>query len=213
MRYLNKYESFNFQGFSTTEPKKYIITNGKIPRKWNQLKDGVEYLYCCKNEPKMRDLPSLPEGLRLLYCNGNDLKSIPELPSTLEVLECEYNLIKQLPKLPNGLKKLMCDNNRLTELPELPDSLIELSCFSNNWYNPIKYDYYKKFSFKLHNVYTKSQIEIFSSYDFQKVFLTQNIENYLDLEPIGYNDEIKIEFDYLFSGGDIGLLGFKNAKL
>jgi len=209
MKYLNKYESFKYQGVSKTDPKKYIITNGKIPKRWNSIKDGVEDLYCCYNEPKMKDLPILPDGLKYLYCNSNILKKLPELPQSLEILECEYNLIRELPELPNTLKKLKCNNNRLKELPLLPDSLEELKCFDNAWIKPIKYEYYKKFKFKLHNVYSYDNISIFKTYEFQKDFLEREPENYLDLEPFGYDEQIKIEFEYLFTGEDMGLLGLK----
>ena len=47
---------------------------------------------------------------------------------------------------------------------------------------------------------------IYGSYEFQKDYLTKTPEKYIDLEFIGYNDEIKKEFDWLFNAVDMGIM-------
>jgi len=46
----------------------------------------------------------------------------------------------------------------------------------------------------------------FSSYEFQKDFLTKFPNRYKDLEFVGYNEDIKKEFEHLFNADEMGLL-------
>jgi len=55
-------------------------------------------------------------------------------------------------------------------------------------------------------LYNDLQKEKFGSYKFQKEYLTNNPEKYKDLEPIGYLEKIKEEFDWLFNAIDMGLM-------
>ena len=81
---------------------------------------------------RLTELPKiLPQNLKYLYCNYNQLTVLPELPQNLINLSCDYNRLTVLPELPKNLTSLSCDSNRLTVLPELPKNLMKLSCYYN----------------------------------------------------------------------------------
>ena len=48
--------------------------------------------------------------------------------------------------------------------------------------------------------------EKLTSYEFQKEFLTKYPNKVKDLEHVGYNEDIKKEFEHLLSGDEMGLL-------
>ena len=77
----------------------------------------------------------LPNSLKILYCEGNQLTSLPDhLPNSLEILWCANNKLTSFAstQLPNSLKELICySNHQLTSLPQLPNSLEYLDCSNN----------------------------------------------------------------------------------
>jgi hypothetical protein len=93
------------------------------------LPDTLKNLFCEQNQ--LTSLPPLPKGLIRLYCARNQLTSLPQLPDTLTYLYCEQNQLTSLPPLPDGLRELSCEQNQLTSLPTLPEGLRELSCEQN----------------------------------------------------------------------------------
>ena len=130
------------------------------------------------------------------------LSSLPKLPISLETLYCNYNKLTSLPELPDSLRYLSCYNNQLSSLPELPNTLITLSCHNNPFKEPLSKEIVDKF--KLENIYTIESINLFKTYEFQKEFLErtgriQDIEEWV-------LPQIKIEFDYLYSSIELGLL-------
>ena len=76
----------------------------------------------------LKILPPLPDGLRMLNCEGNLLETLDGLPRTLISLECGNNRLTALPDtLPPYLYTLNCEDNKLTRLPEvLPDTITHL---------------------------------------------------------------------------------------
>ena len=48
---------------------------------------------------------------------------MPDLPNLLKGLYCDNNELKKLPKLPNSLKVLYLCHNKITSLPDLPDNI------------------------------------------------------------------------------------------
>ena len=93
------------------------------------LPDTVRQLDCNWNE--LTRLPRLPEGLHILNCDQNELTELPTLPSTLRELYCSGNQLSSLPRLPQGLEKLDIEQNTLTTLPTLPSTLKWLYCSAN----------------------------------------------------------------------------------
>jgi E3 ubiquitin-protein ligase SspH2 len=71
----------------------------------------------------LTQLPPLPLGTTVLFCDRNKLIEINYLPTSLRRLDCENNLITQLCELPHSLEFLVCYNNPMTQLPQLPSSL------------------------------------------------------------------------------------------
>ena len=87
---------------------------------------------CSSN--KLTMLPILPESVRYLHCQYNELTSLPSvLPPNLYHLNCESNRLKHLPSiLPDTLRWLICSWNNLSELPEeLSAELTGLICSNN----------------------------------------------------------------------------------
>jgi len=98
------------------------------------LPEGLRILYCSNN--RLDKLPdTLPNSIRLINCSYNQLTTLPEtLPASLVYLSCSYNRLTHLPDtLPKGLLELYCNNNQITKMPELPPDLLELVCA----YNPM----------------------------------------------------------------------------
>jgi len=79
-------------------------------------------------------------------------------------------------------------------------------CFKNHWEEPISYSLIKKYNIDKKSLYMDFQIEEFGDYEYQKEFLTETPEKYRDLEPIGFNEDILEEFDWLFNAIDMGLM-------
>jgi len=75
----------------------------------------------------VKELPSLPNGLRYLNCRVNKLS---KLPDTLTYLFCNDNQLDALPKLPK-LRALCCQNNQITILPNLYYDNMVLCCSCN----------------------------------------------------------------------------------
>jgi len=91
------------------------------------LPEGLRILYCSNN--RLDKLPdTLPSSIRLINCSYNQLTALPEtLPTSLQFLNCSYNYLLRLPDpLPEGLLELYCNNNQITTVPELPPNLTEL---------------------------------------------------------------------------------------
>jgi hypothetical protein len=142
------------------------------------------------------------------YCHHNNLKNLIGFPEKFfGEVDCSNNYLTSLIGLPNKIYgDFYCNNNQLTSLDFCP----EISGFSkylnNPWTNVIPYDLIKKFNIQISDLYTKEQKEKFGSYEYQKEYLTNSPEKYKDLEPIGFNDKIKDEFDWLFNAIDMGLM-------
>ena len=189
-----------------TLEKLYIPNNNltKLPK----LPKNIELLSCGNNQ--LAELPELPVSLHTLYCGDNQLTELPELPVSLHDLYCGDNQLAELPELPDTLQKLYCYNNKLTYLPELPESVDDLDIGGNDWSSPIPYNLIEKYNLLdllKDKLYTEEQKEYFGSYEYQKEYLTNTPEKYKDLDiPIGYNEQIKEEFDWLFNAIDMGLL-------
>ena len=181
MKYLK-----SFEAYSSDDDKLSVVNN------------GLTSLDSC--------LP-FPKNLKEIYCYQNSkLKKLPELPDNLEVLSCFQCSLEKLPELPSTLTKLFCQYNNIKILPELPESLINLKCHDNNWIKPIPYKYYNKFKLIILENYTQEQIDKFSSFEFQKEFLENEPENYLDLKPFGYANGIEELFPHLFDMDELGLI-------
>jgi len=121
---------------------------------------------------------------------------------------CNHN---KLTSLEFGPKKVMgnfnCSDNNLTSLDFCPDYVEgDFNCSNNKWSAPIPYELIKKYDIQTRYLYNFEQIAKFSSYKYQKEFLTENPEKYKDLEPIGYDDQIIEEFDWLFNAANMGLM-------
>jgi Leucine-rich repeat (LRR) protein len=60
-------------------------------------------------------LPTLPQNLKLLYCDNNQLTSLPSLPQNLEILDCYSNKLTSLPTLPQNIN-IYYSNNPIFEI-------------------------------------------------------------------------------------------------
>ena len=95
------------------------------------LPNSLKELDCDSNQ--LTSLPKLPDSLEELYCRSNKLTLLSNLPNSLKVLYCNHNQLISLPELPNSLKILHCNVNQLTSFAnaQLPNSLKELDCSNN----------------------------------------------------------------------------------
>ena len=76
---------------------------------------------------------NLPENLKILQCEHNELDGLPELPDRLEELYCGLNCYKEpIKSFPSTLKVLNgVWSDFIDEATELPESLIYLNCGEN----------------------------------------------------------------------------------
>ena len=91
----------------------------------------LEKLDCFNNQ--LTSLPTLPENLKVLFCDMNQLTLLPDLTrfTNLETLACSYNQLTSLPSLPQNIQAIYCCDNQLSSLPSLPENLKALSCYKN----------------------------------------------------------------------------------
>ena len=114
----------------------FLLLNGSLDFCVYNLPPNLKFLNCGGpmvhyNGPHLVSIKSLPESLKVLYCQRGKLTSLPKLPSGLKRLDCDTNELEELPELPEGLQSLFCFNNKLKKLPKLPKSLRYLNCTDN----------------------------------------------------------------------------------
>ena len=73
--------------------------------------------FYCYNNPKLKNLPSLPNSLTYFRCDGDSLTTIPTLPSTLQTFYCFNNYIYCFPVFPHSIINLDIDPNPYNCLP------------------------------------------------------------------------------------------------
>ena len=136
------------------------------------------------------ELPNLPQQLKYLNYDNNQLTVLPNLPEKLTELWCSHNQLTVLPNLPQQLIELYCTNNQLTELPSnLPQQLQSLLCHNNQLY---------KNNIKNKKLYSKNSL-----IEHIKMITINNLQdNYLDISyNINYRlttSKFNYNFDYLF---------------
>jgi hypothetical protein len=74
-------------------------------------------------ERKLSNISQFDENVERLWVNNNLLTELPTLPQGLRILSCRKNLLTKLPPLPDTLRELSCRNNPMSQLPPLPLSL------------------------------------------------------------------------------------------
>ena len=101
---------------SNSEKLYYI---GENKTELPSIPDTCIELYCGYN--KITKLPEkLPQYLKILHCDHNQITELPSIPDTCTDLDCSYNKITELPeKLPRNLETLKISNNQITELPNV----------------------------------------------------------------------------------------------
>jgi hypothetical protein len=232
MKYLKSFENYeNFVDFEkfvhyynddnteltisnrgyTEFPKDFVIKNTveKLNCSVNKLTSlpelptNLKELICYNN--KLTSLPKLPNTLVNLDCDKNNIKELPELPESLEILSCMRNDIKHLPKLPKNLKDLTCIYTKLEDLPKLPENMMFCDIRFTNYKEPVSPENFKILKNDM-NIYSQEQIDKFSSFEFQKEFLTKHPEKFENLKHIGYADGIEELFPHLFDMDELGLL-------
>jgi Leucine-rich repeat (LRR) protein len=221
MKYLKYFENLEYiyysnQNLTTLKDKnipKHI--SGSFWCNDNQL---ISLVYCpetvgggfdCSNN----QLTSLEYGPKTVNgyfnCRNNELTSLKYCPKTVEGdFYCSDNQLTSLEFCPEYVgEDFSCSHNQLTSLDYAPEYVGgDFDCNENNWTNVIPFELIKKFNIRKWNLYTKEQKEKFYSYEYQKEYLTNSPEKYKDLEPIGFNDKIKDEFDWLFNAIDMELM-------
>ena len=82
----------------------------------------LKYLNVSDN-PTLRSLPDLPDGLEVLIASNCGLTTCPILPSSLKFLYLQNNYLKVLPELPANLDTLYIFNNCINDTSALPKTL------------------------------------------------------------------------------------------
>lgn len=107
----------------------YIIIDGSN-KPYNDLNKETDYLsdiYLPYN--RLITIPSiLPDNLRELYLDNNNIEILENLPRNLIILSIAGNNIDSIKSLPERLEHLNLEKNDITNLPEnLPQSLTYLN--------------------------------------------------------------------------------------
>ena len=66
-----------------------------------------------------------------LDISRTSIKQIPILPNSLKVFACGSNKITKIENLPNSLKVFYCRDNKITKIENLPNSLQEFGYWGN----------------------------------------------------------------------------------
>jgi len=147
----------------------------------------------------------------VLYYPNNKLTTLKglDIPKYVDGdFECDGNNLTSLefgPEYVGG--KFDCTGNKLKSLNFCPDFVGGgFECGDNNWTKPIPYETIKKYNIDTGVLYNHEQYERFSTYEYQKKYLTESPEKYLDLLPFGFGSKIKEEFDWLFNAIDMKLM-------
>ncbi len=107
----------------------FIAVNAFL-KKIGDLPNGLKRLVCDNND--LERLPNLHHTrLELLCFSENRVSTLPNLPITLKCLIFNNNNIITLSNLPKNLQHLECNMNYIRELNGLPESLVTLSCSHN----------------------------------------------------------------------------------
>jgi hypothetical protein len=212
MKYLKNYntfilEKYKYHDYSTKEYTSLIGLN--IP----EFIDGD---FNC-NENDLRNLEGGPKIVSGCFtCCYNGLTSLKGSPiETGKYFSCSNN---KLTSLEGGPKEVMtsfyCYNNELKTLDYLPNFPNNLECYNNSWIKPIPYKVMEKYNLHClretndddYWVYSKEQFNRFSTFEFQKEFLENEPENFIDLRPFGYANGIEELFPHLFDMDELGLI-------
>jgi hypothetical protein len=173
---------------------------------------------CSHNE--LTSLVGAPEKIGKSFdCSYNKLTSLNGGPREVYVAyNCSHNNLTTLLGATKLINRMFnCSNNKLKNLDYLPEINGWLYCYNNDWLKPIPYNIMIKYNLHatelpqklgidMNHVYTKSQFEWFSSFEYQKDFLEREPENYLDLKPLGYAKGIEDLFPHLFDMDELGLI-------
>jgi hypothetical protein len=200
MKYLKYFENLKYIDYSNQNLKtlkgqnisKYV--NGEFDCSHNEL---TSLEYC----------PKYVGGR--FWCTDNQLTSLEFCPETVKGgFDCRNNQLTSLEHCPEYVGGYFdCRNNELTSLEYCPEYVGgDFWCENNSWTNVIPYELIKKFNIRIWDLYTHEQKEKFGSYEYQKEYLTESPEKYKDLEYIGFNKQIKEEFDWLFNAIDMELM-------
>lgn len=89
----------------------------------------------------LKELPLLPDTVRVLVLSYNNFKEIPILPRYLQDLDLRYNnLTKIEPSLPKTLRSLYINGNNIEKLENLPKSLRALGQNSAKYIDNVRID-------------------------------------------------------------------------
>jgi len=200
MKYLKYFENLENIDFSN---QNLTTLKGK------NIHKHVEGSFYCNNN-QLTSLEFCPEQVDGDFnCYNNILTSLEFCPEYVGgYFYCSYNELTSLKYCPKTIDgDFSCRNNQLTSLEFCPEYVGGyFYCSYNSWTNVIPYDLIQKFNIRLFDLYTDEQKEKFGSYEYQKEYLTNTPEKYKDLEPIGFNKQIKDEFDWLFNAIDMELM-------
>ena len=102
---------------------KNLFCSGSNIKSIVSVPSSLTQLYCRKNY--IEDLGNLTNclDLFLIDCGHNALTKLDGLPQGLKYLSCESNDLIELSNLPTSLIRLNCSNNKITSLDHLPCSL------------------------------------------------------------------------------------------
>ncbi|MFT3911686.1 MAG: T9SS type A sorting domain-containing protein [Ferruginibacter sp.] len=102
-----------------------------VPTALPTLPNGLLELNC--EGANIISLGSLPNSLIHLTCSRNySLHNLGTLPTSLQSLACDYDSLATLSTLPVNLARLNCSFNQLTALPALPNPITYINCSNNN---------------------------------------------------------------------------------
>jgi hypothetical protein len=150
------------------------------------------------------------------YCQYNKLTNLVGSPNkTYGNFYCYNNELTTLKGAPEYVAGIFhCSDNKLEILDYLPRIDGILYCFNNNWIKPIPYEIMVKYdlhcleltSTDAKFIYTREQVDKFSSFEFQKEFLEREPENFINIKPFGYAKGIEQLFPHLFDMDELGLI-------
>lgn len=100
------------------------VSKNRLEKLPELLPQKLQYLNVSDN-PNLKTLPELPDGLEVLFASNCGLSKCPALPKSLKYLYLQNNYLKELPELPPNLEILYLFNNCISDFTGLPNTLMK----------------------------------------------------------------------------------------
>lgn len=185
-------QSIDLSGF-TQGMAECIICNNSNYMQWSEIKE-ITFHRC--TIPSWLVLPPKLEKIKCVECK---IPRLPVLPDTVKYMDCDHNDLTELPDpLPSSLSHLSCEYNNIKKLPTLPKSIRVVFAFRGNKL-PFQYDP-GDLPDEMQVLESEGYIEIVLFRQFNERLVRLGREQVVELPPLEERKRIRAMLDYALDG-------------